>query len=288
MKDKCIIFYGQNRFTNIFLHYFKSLPINFDEYDIYVSGWTTDVKKYSYFTDNFDIKGCSFIDPSLYFENVTSNLFLYNKESTINTCRRDNCRAYAQYISLHNISNIVDLRKYNSVYITRSDTINEFHIPERCEKNTIYDTIVIKDNNKDCLSPHINGFYLYGDGLSCYRFCNTLLYNSLRYQDLVYHMDFMKKIKSNILPTAGSPRFLWYLNAFYNKIKIIDQPSVVTVIRPGIEKYNWKNKELIRKWDLFYKLKMGTDYLNGCFESIIFESTPLDSLFEYYDSNYTL
>ena len=254
--SKCLIFFGQNRLSEVFVYYLNK-QLNLEEYDIYISGWLYDKSKLDLFKKYFTITNFNFIDPVEYLEQTIDSFNVKNKAEIFKLCTSENlCRAYAQHISVDNIKNFVDLKKYQSIYITRSDTVNLFVLPKINHNNTIYDKIV---------KEKINGNFLYGDGQGCYNFCFNFLKNTIQYYDDLNNTK------------TGSPRFLWYNNSIKSGVNITSLKLTSLFIRPGVENYNWKSPQIIDKWGLYVKLKNNTN----CVNNIKFNEISTDTLISY-------
>jgi len=254
--SKCLIFFGQNRLSEVFYYYLNN-QINIDEFDVYISGWLYEQDKLDHFKKYFKIKNYSLIDPSTYLSEHIDSFNVRNKKAMIDVCNIGNCQAFAQHISMDNIKTFVNLKKYNNVYITRSDSVNLFDISYDVIQNTIYDRVI---SNKK-----INGNFLYGDGLGCYNFCKNFLKNTVEYFDRSTSSD------------KGSPRFLWHNNALQCGVNISNIKLNTLFIRPGVEKYEWQKPYIIDTWDLFNKLKRYTN----CVDNINFKDISIEELVDY-------
>lgn len=273
MKDKCIVFYGEIRVPELCYELYNR-NFNLEDYDIYISGWDRDLKDINTLKKNTKAKGVSIINPVEYLKR-------YNFESTslLDKCNFTNCSIFGQYISIDNIKNF-NIEKYKEVLITRPDLYLKFSKPNKIEDNCIYDQPFVTHLPNDKKRFSLYGFFLYGSGKTLSAICENFFENILKFYDFNDSYDkILKKIQLRISYACSSPRCMWYIGVFKDKnIKIKTIKDLVCyLVRPGVEKYDINDPDIIHKWAVYKKYKRNLSLQNK-HEQLTFESIDMESI----------
>lgn len=276
MRDKCIIFFGEIRTPELCYNLFKQ-NFNIDEYDVYISGWDRDidnVKKLASLTNTIET---SIINPEKYLKkyNISSSV-LYDK------CSQGNCRIFGQYISIDNIKNF-NIKKYKEVLITRPDIYLKFTRPDQIEDNCIYDQPFITNMSDYRKRYSLYGFFFYGNGNTISRICDNFFENVINFFDFnESYKKILENFNMDLTYACSSPRCMWYVGCLKDKnikIRIIDDLEC-HLVRPGVEKYNWRDPITHLKWSVYKKYKMFLSR-NSKEEQLTFESIDMATLSEH-------
>ena len=273
MRDKCIIFFGEIRVPELCYKLYDR-NFNLKDYDVYISGWDRDKDSIATLKKLTKAKKVIKVNPVEYLKKYS-----FESHSLLESCDINNCSIFGQYISIDNIKNF-NIKKYKEVLITRPDIYLKFTKPAKIEDGCLYDEpfVTLMTNSRKRFS--LFGFFLYGTGETISTICDNFFENVLKFFDFNTTNDkILKKFQMSLSYICSSPRCMWYVGALKDKnlkIKTIED-MVCYLVRPGVEKYNIDDPDVIHKWAVYKKYKKTLSAIEKL-EQLTFESIDMESI----------